>query len=295
MTRDGSALPFAATLTGVALYSLMDALMKGSSLAIGAYSALLWRSVAAVLLAIPLWRLSGGKWPGREAVRLHLLRGTVAAAMALTFFFGLTLLPMAEAIAISFIAPLIALYLAAVMLGESIRKGAIGASLVGLAGVAVIAWSRLGASGHDDRAALGIASVLLSAMLYAWNLVLQRRQAQLARPLEVASFMNTTVLLVLLPAAPWLAATPAEPGLAAAIAGSALLAVSAGMLFSWAYARAEAQVLVPVEYSAFAWAALMGWWAFGERLTWPTVFGTALVIVACWIAAPRRRPEQSAT
>lgn len=292
--RDGPALPFAATLAGVALYSLMDALMKGSSLAIGAYSALLWRSVAAVLLAVPLWRLRGGRWPERKTVRLHLLRGVVAAAMALTFFFALTLLPMAEAIALSFIAPLIALYLAAAMLGESIRRGAVAASLLGLVGVIVIAYARLGASGHGDRAALGIASVLLSALLYAWNLVLQRRQAQLARPLEVASFMNTTVLLTLLPFAPWFARLPSDALLATALGGAAALAVGAGMLFSWAYARAEAQVLVPVEYSAFGWAALMGWLAFGERLTWPTLLGTGLVIAACWIAAPRRRPEQSA-
>lgn len=295
MTRDGPALPFAATLLGVALYSLMDALMKGSSLAIGAYSALLWRSLAASLVVIPLWRLSGGKWPARETARLHLLRGVVLAAMALTFFFGLTLLPMAEAIAISFFAPLIALYLAAATLGEKVRRDAVGASLLGLAGVVVIAWARLDASEHGDRAALGIASVLLSALLYAWNLVLQRRQALLARPLEVASFMNTTVLLTLLPFAPWFARVPTQPALVAAIAGAALLAVSAGMLFSWAYARAEAQVLVPVEYSAFGWAALMGWLAFGERLTWPTLLGTTLVVAACWIAAPRRRPEQTAT
>ncbi len=292
--RDGPALPFVATLVGVALYSLMDALMKGSSLAIGAYSALLWRSVAAVLLAVPLWRLSGGRWPERTTVRLHLLRGTVAAAMALTFFFALTLLPMAEAIALSFIAPLIALYLAAAMLGETIRRGAVAASLLGLAGVVVIAYARLGASGHGDRAALGIASVLLSAVLYAWNLVLQRRQALVARPLEVASFMNTTVLLALLPFAPWFAQVPFSGTLALAIGGAAALAVGAGMLFSWAYARAEAQVLVPVEYSAFGWAALVGWLAFGERLTWPTLFGTVLVIAACWTAAPRRRPEQTA-
>jgi S-adenosylmethionine uptake transporter len=292
--RDGPALPFVATLVGVALYSLMDALMKGSSLAIGAYSALLWRSVAAVLLAVPLWRLSGGPWPAWATVRLHLLRGVVAAAMALTFFFARTLLPMAEAIALSFIAPLIALYLSAVMLGETVSRGAVAASVLGLAGVIVIAYARLGASGHGDKAALGIASVLLSAVLYAWNLVLQRRQALLARPLEVASFMNTTVLLALLPFAPWFARMPSSGMLAVAIGGAAALAVGAGMLFSWAYARAEAHVLVPVEYSAFGWAALMGWLAFGERLTWPTLFGTALVVAACWTAAPSRRPEQTA-
>jgi S-adenosylmethionine uptake transporter len=214
--------------------------------------------------------------------------------MALTFFFALTLLPMAEAIALSFIAPLIALYLAAVMLGETVSRGAVAASLIGLVGVVVIAYARLGASGHGDRAALGIASVLLSAVLYAWNLVLQRRQALVARPLEVASFMNTTVLLALLPFAPWFAQAPSSGAIALAIGGAATLAVGAGMLFSWAYARAETHVLVPVEYSAFGWAALIGWLAFGERLTWPTLFGTVLVVAACWTAAPRRRPEQTA-
>ncbi|MEO6388875.1 MAG: DMT family transporter [Croceibacterium sp.] len=291
MKQDGPAFPFAATLVGVALYSLMDAMMKGSSLALGAYSALFWRNLVAAIVLIPLWHLRGSRWPDPATVRLHILRGVVAAGMALTFFYALTLLPMAEAIAISFIAPLIALYLAAAMLGETIRRSAVAASLVGLAGVAVIALARLGSSAHDDRAAIGIGAVLLSAMLYAWNLVLQRRQAQLAKPLEVATFMNTVVLLTLAPFAPWFAQLPESPALAAVLAGAALLSVVAGMLFSWAYARAEAQVLVPVEYSAFVWAALMGWLAFGERLTWPTLAGTALVVAACWIAAPRRRPE----
>lgn len=291
MTRNRHALPFAATLAGVALYSVMDALMKGSSLAIGAYSALWWRSLAAAACLIPLWRWTGGRWPDPATVRLHLLRGVVAAGMALTFFFALTLLPMAEAIAISFVAPLIALYLAAATLGETIRKSAVAASLLGLAGVALIAFARLGASGHGDRAALGIASVLLSAVLYAWNLVLQRRQSQVAKPLEVASFMNATMLLTLLPFAPWFAQAPGSPQLVVAILGAAVLSAVAGMLFSWAYARAEAQVLVPVEYSAFGWAALMGWVMFEERLTWPTLLGTALVVIACWIAAPRKEPE----
>jgi len=293
MTHERPAIPFAVTMAGVALYCVMDVVMKGSSLAIGAYSALLWRSLVAAPLAIGLWQMRRGAWPSAATVRLHLLRGVVASGMALTFFYGLTLLPMAEAIAISFIAPLIALYLAAAMLGEEIQRRAIVASLLGLAGVAVIALARLGASKYGDQAALGIVAILVSAVLYAWNLILQRRQAQVADPLEVASFMNTTLLLTLLPAAPWIAVLPPTTEVAAAIVAAAVLAMTAGMMFSWAYARAEAQVLVPVEYSAFLWAAFFGWVVFGERLTAPTVLGTALVVVACWIAAPRRRTEQT--
>lgn len=286
-------LPFVATLVGVALFSLMDALMKGSSLAIGAYSALLWRSITAAVLIVPLWRATGGRWPARATLRLHGLRGVVSAAMALTFFWGLARLPLAEAIAISFFAPLIALYLAAVVLGETIGRGAIIASLMGLAGVAVIAIARMQASTPGDGAALGIASVAVSALLYAWNLILQRQQALLAKPLEVASFTNCVVALALLPFAPFIAKLPGDMTVAALIGGSALLALVASMLFSWSYARAEAQALVPLEYSAFIWAAAFGWWIFGEELTWPTIAGTTLVVAACWIAVPRKRPEQT--
>jgi len=286
--------PVAVCLAGVALYSVMDAMMKGASLSVGAYSALLWRSLMALAGTMPLWRLRGGQWPQPHALRLHLTRGLVAAGMALSFFWGLTRLPIAEAIAISFVAPLFALFLAAVLLGERIARSAVVASVMGLAGVLVIAGARIGASEAADGVAWGIAAVVLSALLYAWNLILQRRQSQLSGPLEVASFMNLTVFLSLLPFAPWLAVAPGDWLTLASVAGSAVLTVAAGMCLSWAYGRAEAQVLVPLEYSAFLWAALMGWLFFGEGLTWPTMAGTALVVVACWIAVPRGRVEQTA-
>ena len=74
-------MPFVATLVGVGLYSLMDVLMKGATLVISVYSAILWRSLAAVVVVVPAWRLSGGLWPERTTLRLHLLRGVVAAGM----------------------------------------------------------------------------------------------------------------------------------------------------------------------------------------------------------------------
>ena len=66
------------------------------------------------------------------------------------------------------------------------------------------------------------------------------------------------------------------------------------MLFAWAYARAEAQALVPLEYSGFLWASLFGWLMFGESLRLPVMLGALLIVAACWIAAPRKRPELTA-
>ena len=80
----------------------------------------------------------------------------------------------------------------------------------------------------------------------------------------------------------------------AAFLGAALLALSAQLLFAWAYARAEAQVLVPLEYSGFLWAALFGWLIFAESLQVPVLMGAVLIVAGCWIAAPRKPPEQTA-
>ncbi|MFN6935030.1 MAG: EamA/RhaT family transporter, partial [Tsuneonella sp.] len=104
--RDHPLLPVLAAITAIGLLTLMDAFMKSASLAIGAYSTLLLRAPIIFILAAPAWRLTGGSWPVRKTLRIHVVRGLVVTAMGFLFFFGLTFLPMAQAIAISFIAPL---------------------------------------------------------------------------------------------------------------------------------------------------------------------------------------------
>jgi S-adenosylmethionine uptake transporter len=292
MVRRNLLLPFIATATGIATFSAMDAAMKGASIAAGVYTALLIRGFLASLLILPAWLLAGCWMPGAAAFRVHLQRSVVVAAMAPLFFWGLVRIPIAEAIALSFIAPLIALYLASLLLGEQIRPAAILASLLGIAGVLAIGAARFGSGELTQDSALGIAAILASAVFYALNLVLQRRQALLAGPVEIAMFQNLIVTLIFALPAPFLFAMPGLDGLKL-ISLSAVLALVALLLLSWGYARAEAQELVPIEYTGVAWAALFGWLFFGEIVGAPTLIGAALIIVGCLIAA-RGHTEQTA-
>src|SRR5690606_41917596 len=99
--------------------------------------------------------------------------------------------------ALSFVAPLIALYLAAALLGERVAPRAIAASLLGLGGVVVLLLGGSAHAGAHPEAGWGTASILLSSVLYAWDLVLQRQQSLLARPVEVATFQTRLVAVVL--------------------------------------------------------------------------------------------------
>ena len=280
-------IPFMVAAAGVGTFSLMDAAMKDLALSIGAYNAVMWRNCIGALLMGVLFVGTRQKWPSVHLLKIHLWRSIVVAVMAVSFFWSLTKLPLAEAIGLSFIAPVIALYLAAVMLKETIGKEAIWASLAGLGGVAIIMAGRL--SGHYTMDHVwGAAAVLFSAVVFAYNLILARQQAQVAGPIEIAFFQNLFVALTLGLAAPWFL-QPIGMSDAPMVGASAALAVISLLLLSWAYARAEAQILIPVEYTAFVWAAFFGWLFFAEPVTWPVLVGTALIVGGSLIAA-RAKP-----
>lgn len=280
-------VPFLVACLGVASFCVMDALMKGLSIAIGVYNAMLWRMLAGAILAGAVFVWMRLPWPRGPALRLHLLRSFISTFVSVTFFWGIVRVPLAEGIAITFIAPLIALYLAALLLREQIGLPAIVASALGLAGVVTIVVGKLQLE-HTDEALRGIGALILAALAYAYSLILQRRQAQVAKPLEIAFFQSLLVLLQFSLLAPWWAVVPA-PAHLPALVGSAATSLLALGLLAWAYARAEAQVLLPVEYTAFMWAAILGWLMFDEHLGLATYAGTALIVAGCIIANYRRR------
>lgn len=281
--------PFAAAFLGVGFLALMDAFMKSASLAAGAYSATLLRSLIGAAVIAPFWLARGPARPRGRLLRLHLERGVLSAFMALSFFFALTKLPLAEAIALSFVAPLLALYFAHLLLGEIIRREAIVASLLGLAGTLVIVGARIGKGQFDGDTALGLASLAFSATLYAYGFIVIRRQSQLAGPVEIATFHSGIGALVLLVFAPFFWKTPGAEVMGG-IAAAGVLTVAGSMAIAWAYAREEAQALVPIEYSGFLWASLLGWLFFREAVTLPTLAGAGLIVAGCWLVTRRAPP-----
>ncbi|SBV34196.1 conserved membrane protein of unknown function [uncultured Sphingopyxis sp.] len=283
------AIPFLIACAGIATYSAMDVLMKGLSIDIGAYNAVLWRTGAGTFLAGAFYLASRPKWPGRATLRIHAWRSLFVAGMALCFFWALARLPIAEAIALAFVAPLMALYMAAIFLGEKIGPRSIAASLLGLAGVVVIVAGKLGGD-YDEEALWAVGAVFLSATFYAYNLILARRQAKMAEPMEIAFFQNFFVAAILALGAPWFLAVPAATQ-APNIMGAALLATTSLLLLSWAYARAETQILATTEYTGFLWAMLFGWYFYGEPVTLPTLAGALLIVAACLIVA-RKVPHE---
>lgn len=282
MTRASSHLVIGVATVGIAIYSGMDVLMKGLAITSGAYSAVLWRSLVGVLLLGAVFVVRRRPWPGRSALKLHVARGATAGFSVLLFFWGLARVPMAQGVALTFVAPLAALYFAAALLGETIRRAAVLGSVVASLGVLAIALGALRAHASTDQM-LGSLAIFGASILYAYSLILLRRQAQLADPLEVALFTSIVLGGLLLLGSPWFSGLPSAAQLPSIVAAAAFGSVSA-IALAWAYGRAEAQILAPVEYTAFLWSALFGWWVFDERVSPYMVAGAGLIVAGCLLA-----------
>jgi S-adenosylmethionine uptake transporter len=275
---------FAAALGAVAVLSIMDAVMKALVIAIGVYAVSIWRSLVTLGIAGSLYLPRRAEWPSRATLKIHVARGVIVMVMALLFFWGIGRVPLAQAIALTFIAPLIALVLAALTLHERIGSRSIIGSIAAFGGVLVIVYGQAtGTLGKEVL--LGSAAIIGSALCYAVNIVLMRHQALAAKPLEITFFQSLTVTALWIAAVPVFGVPHGPQGHWTLIGIASAMSITGAMLFAWAYARAEASYLAVTEYSGFLWASALGWLVFSERVSYYTIAGAGLIVAGCLLAA----------
>src|SRR6478672_3137963 len=146
----------------------MDAVMKHLVLVIGIFAVSVWRSFVNVGIASTLYLPRKEPWPARRTLALHVARGVLVTGLAFLFFWGIGRVPLAQAIALTFIGPLIALLLAAAFLKERIGSRSIIGSIAAFAGVIVIVLGQTHAH-VGPEVLLGSAAILGSAVCYAVN------------------------------------------------------------------------------------------------------------------------------
>jgi S-adenosylmethionine uptake transporter len=280
---------FAAALGAVAVLSIMDAVMKHLVIVIGIVAVSLWRAIANLALSASLYLPRRAGWPNRRTLWIHLVRSVDVTVMAVLFFWGIGRVPLAQAIALTFIAPLIAMLLAPLFLNERLAGRSIAGAVAAFACVIVIVVGQARAQVAPD-VLLGIAAILGSAVCYSGNILMMRWQALAAKPLEI-NFFQSVVVLALWLAALTLVGLPHWPqGQLTWVVVASVLSTSGSLLFAWAYARGEASYLAVTEYSAFLWASLLGWLIFRERVSLYTLAGALLIVGGCLVAARRKRP-----
>jgi drug/metabolite transporter (DMT)-like permease len=235
-------------------------------------------------VAYALWTRPGR--PTREATLYNGLRAILVVLTATSFFYALSLLPLADAIALSFIAPVLTALMGALILGERLDWRIAVALVAGLLGMLLIVGGKLGSAEFGPEVLVGAAAVLLSAVAYALNIIMLRYRATRDPLAQIILFQNAGPTLILLLPALWVWVMPTLADIGKfAICGT--LGVVAHTMLAHAFARIEAAKLAPIGYVTLVWGVLFGFLFFAEVPGLATIAGAALIVLGTLITQRR--------
>jgi drug/metabolite transporter (DMT)-like permease len=275
-------------LLSIALFSISDAISKELTRSLPAMEVAWMRYLWFVLLVLPVavWAKGAGAFrparPGVQSIRAFGLLGST------TFFVaGLVHLPMAEATAITFVAPIFVTALAVPVLGETVGLRRWLAVAVGLGGMLIVV--RPGSDAFSPAAIFP----LLSALSWAVALVATRLGGD--EPALTALNISALVGFVALSAVLLLDWTWPSGREWAIGAGAGIAATAAQALALLAYRSAPASVLAPFSYSQLLWSTALGLVLFSEVPDGWTGVGAAVIIASGLYTAHRERLRASDT
>ena len=280
-------------LCGLALLSFGDAVIKTMA---GELSPLL---VAAIRFALGsaglslLLAMNEGKRAFRpQSPRLQAARGFCLAAASLCFFSAIFVMPLATAMALAFVSPVIVALLSGPLLGEKVRPATWVASFIALAGVALVL--------RPNFAALGLVALLplASAFFFALMILANRASAGQGSALSMQVFVQIGAMPLLILAAIGghfsgvenLRITVPDWSVVARCAVVAVTASSAHWLAYIGTQRAGAATIAPTTYIQMLVATFLGWWWFDDVPDLLTLAGAAIIIGAgllLWWSTPR--------
>lgn len=271
------------TATGIALrvlsgllFTLMSLCVKLTSGTVPLGEIVFFRSAVAMLplVAFLWWR---GEFPGGLRTRRpwgHVLRSGLGAAAMFTSFAAIARLPLAEATLLGYLAPLILVLFASMLLGERITAPrALGVAL-GFAGVVVLTMPEMGNGPMDVARATGLLLGVATAVLTAGAYVQVRRLTATESPGAIAFYfvlVASAASLVTLPAG-WVVPGPVDMAL---LVGAGLCGGAAHIAMTLSFKLVEASRLASFDYLTLFWAGLI------DLALWQTAFGPAF-----WLALP---------
>lgn len=270
---------------GIAVLSVMDAVIKGMSAYYPTFQVAFLRFICGTIVATGVVAVMRPGWPSRETVQANVLRSVTAVVTAVSFFYALGELPLAETLVLSFLSPMFIALFGLLMLKERVDPRIVAAIAIGFGGTLVVVLGQTEEAGAA-RSWAGVGAALLSAVTYALSLVLLRQRAQRDKFLHIVYFQNIGPALLVLPFGLW-AWQPLNMVHLAWFMLMGVLGVIGHVLMATAYAKAEAARLAPLEYTALIWAVLIGYGVFSEIPTFATLGGGLLIVAAAMLTTRR--------
>lgn len=270
---------------GGVLFSVLNTLARALAQQMDVSQAQFLRYLMGLLVILP-WVLHQG-WRAYKPVNVagQFWRGAVHTLGLMLWFAALPRIPLADMTAIGFTGPIFIMLGAAWFLGEPMRRDRWIAALLGFAGVLVVVGPKMSGEGGWWNLVM-----LASAPVFAASFLITKALTRYEKPGVIVLWQSLTVTVLSLPLAiPVWQAPTAWQWLGFAVTG--VLGTLGHYCFTRAFHATDISATQSLRFLDLVWAALLGWWVFGD---WPTVStwlgGGVILLATVWIA--RRESRQ---
>lgn len=215
---------------------------------------------------------------------LQLLRALCLLGTSLLFTTGLLYIPLAEATAVNFLAPVLVTALSVPLLGERVTRGQWLAVICGFVGVLIIVHP------GGELFTLAVALPLGSALLFCFYQLLTRKLSEVDSPTTsnfFAGLCNTLVMSALVPMF-WHVPSVTHGLLMLALGGCGM---TAHLFLTQAFRYAAPALLAPFGYCQIVFAGLLGWLLFAHTPSLTTVMGITVICLSGLAAAWQQRRQ----
>jgi drug/metabolite transporter (DMT)-like permease len=266
----------------VTVFTAMAICIKASALHVPPGQAVFFRSFFAIPVILGWLAWEGNLRHGLDTLNPmgHFWRGLVGTSAMGLGFTALGLLPLPEATALGYAAPLLTVIFAAMFLGEQVRVFRLSAVFFGLVGVVIVLSPRLTVTGLGDASKLqtiGAFAALFGAVFAALAQVFVRKLVHTEATAAIVFYFSLTAAVLSLVTLPfgWVIPTGRE---AVLLVGAGFLGGLGQILLTESYRHAETSVIAPFEYVSMLLSLAFGYLIFAELPTAPMLIGAGLIV-----------------
>lgn len=259
---------------GVALLVVNDAIAKGLVERFGPFQILFVRSIIALPFIAALAVKQGGGLAKLRSARpsVHFLRAGLAVAATYLFMRSLGSLPLAEATALIFTAPIFVAALSMPLLGQRVTRARLAAVGIGFVG-ALIAFQP-GNEAMQTASLLALAAALLNALVMMTSRWIDENDGFWTMTFYMT--LLSGVLCAFTVVSDWPTIGASDVVLFGMMAAAGTLGIA---MISQAFRLGEAAAVAPFDYTALIWASVIGWVVWGTVPAWPVFVGAAVTMI----------------
>lgn len=263
------------------LVSIIVSIVRHLSLSFHVVFIVMMRNVFSLVFFLPQIYRHHATIFKTQKFHLHFLRNLNGLIAMMIWFYTVTLLPLSEAVSITFIVPIITTFAAMIFLKEKVSKTTWMAIIIGFIGVLII----IRPGFREFKFAYILA--ILSTCMWAFTNILVKKMTKTETPKTIVAYMCVIMcILSVPPSLPYIQSVTWHDIIWMAILG--ILSNLSNLSMSVAYLKSDLSILQPFDFTRLIFTAIIAYFAFGEVIDFWVVIGSLVILFGTIIVSDKK-------